>query len=354
MKKFFSELHYAKNPNIIQKTIGLILFCFVPFYWIISEFKNIAYKLNLFKTHSIEDVIVISVGNITTGGVGKTPIVAQIANKLALNASVVILSRGYGGKLNNKDVNVIKKDGQILFSAEDCGDEPFWLAQNTTENVSVLTCANRVKSGNYAKQELKCKYLILDDGFQHQKLKRDIDIIVFDADKLIGNAFVLPLGPLRESLFNVKRADKIILTNKNLSFEKVNDVKDYVVNKFQKETIVCNVLPEKIYNIKNGNLLDDSCANIGAFCAIGQPNLFYQYLKKFDVKFTQSYSDHHAYSQKDIDELIKKAQNSGITSLITTEKDAVKLIEFDFKGIEIFALKIAPHLNIEELFNEKA
>ncbi|MBO5948056.1 tetraacyldisaccharide 4'-kinase [bacterium] len=354
MKNFFSELHYAKNPNIIQKSVGAILFFAVPFYWLASELKNISYKIKTSKSVDIDDVKVISVGNITTGGVGKTPIVAQIANYLATKDNVAILSRGYGGKLDNKEINVVKQDGKILFEADECGDEPFWLAQNTNANVSILTCANRVKSGQFAKEKLNCKFLILDDGFQHQKLKRDIDIIVFDADKLIGNGFVLPLGPLREPLFNVSRADKIILTNKNLSFGKVEEIKKNIEKKFKKDVIVCNVMPQKIYNIKNNNELNDESNKIGAFCGIGQPELFYQYLKDFELIFTQSYSDHHAYSQNDIDDLVKKAQNLGITKLVTTEKDAVKLSNIDSKNVDIYALKIAPNLDIEELLNEKA
>ena len=91
MKNFFSEIHYAKNPNIVQKIIGTILFCGVPFYWLGAELKNISYKLRFSKSYSITDVSITSVGNITTGGVGKTPVVAQIANYLAQKNNVAIL-----------------------------------------------------------------------------------------------------------------------------------------------------------------------------------------------------------------------------------------------------------------------
>ena len=354
MKNFFSEFHYAKNPNITQRLVGAILFIGVPFYWIASELKNISYNFKIRKSYSIKDTHVISVGNITTGGVGKTPIVAQLANYLSKQDKVAILSRGYGGNLNNKQVNIIKNEGKTFFSAKDCGDEPYWLAQNTNKNVSVLTCADRKKSGELAHEKLGCKFLILDDGFQHQKLKRNINIIVFDADKLLGNGFVLPLGPLREPLFNVKRADKIILTNKNLSQENLLKAQKYIKNKFKKDVILCNVEPQKIYNIKSNIEYNTQNKKLGAFCAIGQPDLFYQFLKDYKLEFTQNYADHHAYTQKDIDELITKAQNLKLDVLITTEKDAVKLADFDFKNIEICALKIAPNLNIEELLNEKA
>ena len=165
---------------------------------------------------------------------------------------------------------------------------------------------------------------------QHQKLQRDLNIVVFDAFKMIGNGFVLPLGPLREPISNIKRADKIILTNKNLSKDVVEKVKNNTENEFKKPVQLASFKVDKIYDMKT-HFDMPPVEGFGAFCAIGQPMLFYQYLEKYKIKFVKSFDDHHKYTQEDIDELVKKAEKLGVNGLLTTEKDAVKLADFDLE-----------------------
>ena len=143
-----------------------------------------------------DDAFVISVGNFTTGGVGKTPVVAEIARYFVDKGErVAIVSRGYGGKLNNKNVNVISDGINLYHKADMAGDEPYWLAVNL-DGCAVITCKNRVKSAEFAIKELGVTTIILDDGFQYRKLKRDLNVLLVDSEKMFGNEKLLPQCPL--------------------------------------------------------------------------------------------------------------------------------------------------------------
>ena len=256
--------------------------------------------------------------------------------------------------MDNKQVNVIKTDGKINFDALQAGDEPFWLCQNTFDKVCVLTSKNRIAAAKYAVEKLNCEVLILDDGFQHRKIARDLDVVVIDAYKLFGNGSVLPLGPLREPLFNIKRAEKFIIANKNISEKAFENVKEIIKKTYKKPVVTAGFKPEKIYDVKTEFELQQKDGNIGAFCGIGQPMSFYAYLKNYHIKFIKTFDDHHTYTQSDVDFLVDAAKRNKINILITTEKDAVKLSGFNFNEIQICALKLKSDLNVEELLSEKA
>ena len=210
IKAKITKLHYSKDRNLLFYTLK---FCSL-FYFIITFLKNYLYDKNILKPKRV-NAMVISVGNLTTGGVGKTPVVAEIA-KYYVNKGekVAIVSRGYGGKLNNKNVNVISDGINLYYNADMAGDEPYWLAVNLNM-CAILTCANRYKACKYAIENLGITKIILDDGFQHRKLFRDTDIVLIDSEKKLGNNCVLPAGPLREDANNIKRASKIVVMSKN-------------------------------------------------------------------------------------------------------------------------------------------
>ena len=186
MKVFLTKFHYKNNLSIFTKVLYLPLYIVLAiptlFYWSITKLRNYLYKKNKLKVYK-PHTYTISVGNLTTGGTGKTPITAEIANYFAKKGDYpAILSRGYGGNIQNKNVNIVSDGQKIYYTAQDAGDEPVWLA-NHCPKVAVLTCASRVKAAKFAKNELHCTKLILDDGFQHQKLSRDLNILVIDSEK---------------------------------------------------------------------------------------------------------------------------------------------------------------------------
>lgn len=190
----------------------------LPFSWIygaITSTRNSLYQKNFFASFDL-DVKTISVGNITVGGTGKTPMVAFIAEKLAEKSEkVCILTRGYGR--DNPKERVLVTDGErILADAREAGDEPFELANKLLGKAVIVADAKRAEAGKWAKEEFGITTFILDDGFQHLKVKRDLDIVLIDATNPFGNNQILPTGILRESLSGLKRADAIIITRANL------------------------------------------------------------------------------------------------------------------------------------------
>ena len=329
--------------TLAQKALytGLLPISFI--YSSIAQVRNFLYATNIIKSYTPE-ILTISVGNLTTGGTGKTPITAAIANHLTQKGyKVAILSRGYGSKLNSKDINIISDGQTIFYDAKIGGDEPVWLAQNCP-NTIVLTSSNRIQIAKYA-QKIGCSALILDDGFQHQKLGRNINIAVIDIDKKFGNKKVLPAGPLREPHKNIKRANKIIIVNKNTekpTKQKINEICTYLKTLNKTTSIsLCNATVDKIYNIHSGEILSPTQnERILAFSAIGQPEQFYNLLKQTGVNIVQtiSFADHHSYCEKDIETLFKQAKNTNANILITTEKDAVKIKNLTQKAI--YALKL--------------
>lgn len=333
LKNEITKIHYDINSKSILP-LEFVSF----FYEKITSIRNYLYDKNILKSEKV-NAYVISVGNLTTGGVGKTPVVAELANHfLKQEKQVAIISRGYGGKLSNKKVNVISNGSKIFYNAQQAGDEPYWFAENIT-GANVLTCSNRAKAAKYAVQNLGVEIIILDDAFQHRKIQRDLNLVLIDSEKLLGNGKHLPAGPLRENMNGLKRADKVIIINK--SAQKVEkDILSNIFRSFDEEkTFVCNVIPSYTYNIKTAEVLPLK-ADVFGMCAIGQPEQFYNFLRqKFNLLDTITFDDHHSYNYNEVSKL------KG--NVVTTEKDAVKLQKFDLDNI--YAMKLKLELDVEGL-----
>ena len=337
LKTNITKLHYTKEPKGLF--FSLLKFCSI-FYGIGSGFKNLLYDKNIIKPKKV-DAFVISVGNFTTGGVGKTPVVAEIAKYFVEKGErVAIISRGYGGKLNNKEVHVISDGINLYYKADMAGDEPYWLAVNLNM-CAVLTCSNRYKAAEYAIKELGVTKIILDDGFQHRKMARDVDIVLVDSEKMFGNENLLPAGPLREGMEGFKRVSELIIVSKNVDHTRAEKIAKIMQKKQGIKTTVCKIEPDYAYNIISGEHLQNG-AEIIALSAIGQPEQFYKFLEKdYNIKEKITFDDHHQYIEDDI------ANITG--TIVTTEKDAVKLALLNKNNI--YALKLKTVLNVESLVN---
>lgn len=337
LKTEITKIHYDKNAKGV-------LFNFLKFasffYGIGSGLKNLMYDKNIIKPKKV-DAFVVSVGNVTTGGVGKTPVVSEIA-KYFVNKGfkTAIVSRGYGGRLSNKQVNLISDGEKIYYNARLAGDEPFWLAQNTG-GVVVVTSKNRFEAAKYAIEKFGVERIVLDDGFQHRKLFRDLDIVLSDSEKGFGNENLLPAGPLREGTEAFKRIDRMVIVSKNLDHKRAEKIAKITEKRMKIPTFLCKTEPDCVYNIKTGEPLVVG-AEITAMCAIGQPEQFFAFLKDFNVKEKFAFDDHHHYVKEDLP--------SGV--IVTTEKDAVKLS--DFERDDIYALKLKINLDVDELIEGKA
>ena len=337
LKTEITNIHYNKNASGLL--VRFLEFCSI-FYGIGSGLKNQLYDRRILKPKEVQ-AYVISVGNITTGGVGKTPVVSEIAKYLiAKGEKVAIISRGYGGKLSNKNINIISDGKDIFYNAQLAGDEPYWLAENT-KGAYVITCKNRYKACEYAIKNYAVTKIILDDGFQHRKLHRDLDIVLMDSEKGFGNEKLLPAGPLREGTESFKRISKMVIVSKNIDHTRAEKIVKITAKRMKIPTYICKTEPDYIYNIKTGERLPLE-SEITAICAIGQPGQFFDFLKDYKVKEMIPFDDHHQYKIEDIENI------KG--NIVTTEKDAVKLKNFDKDNI--YALKLKTIINVEELLSE--
>ncbi len=336
LKTKITEIHYNKDAK--GALFKLLEFCSV-FYGLGSGLKNLLYDKNILKPKRVQ-AYVISVGNVTTGGVGKTPVVAEIAKYLtSIGQKPAIVSRGYGGGLSNKNINIISDGEKIYHNAQMAGDEPYWLAENTKS--IVITTKNRFKGAEYAVKKFAATHIILDDGFQHRKLYRDLDIVLMDSEKGFGNEKLLPAGPLREGTEAFKRIDKFVIVSKNTDHKRAEKLAKIMGKKLNLQTFVCKTEPDYIYNIKTGGRLETG-SEITAMCAIGQPEQFFAFLQGYNLKSKIALDDHHQYCEEDI----KNIQGN----IVVTEKDAVKLQGLNYDNI--YALKLKTVIDVKELLGE--
>ncbi|MDQ3088596.1 MAG: tetraacyldisaccharide 4'-kinase [Acidobacteriota bacterium] len=311
-------------------------------YGAIIKARNVLYDKGAFKSSSL-GVPTVSIGNITVGGTGKTPLVAFVAEILAAQGEkVCILTRGYGRE-NAKQRVLVSDSEQILAQPNKAGDEPFELAQKLLGKTVVVADANRVAAGNWARKQFGITAFVLDDGFQHRKIKRELDIVLVDATNPFGNGKLLPSGILREPLAHLKRADAIVITRANLVDNLDNlksQISDFSQNCsiFVSENKVANLVNLKEFHAEAQSSQsttdkEQKTKDKGlAFCALGNPNNFFEQLRRedFDLVSTEIFPDHHFYTPKDVAKIERKANETGAKILLTTAKDAVKLKDKDF------------------------
>ncbi|MCA1626087.1 MAG: tetraacyldisaccharide 4'-kinase [Acidobacteria bacterium] len=313
-------------------------------YGIIIRTRNSLYEKGILESFSL-GVPVISIGNITVGGTGKTPLVAFVAELLYKNGEkVCVLSRGYG-RINSRKRILVADGEKVLVDAKQAGDEPFELAVRLLGKAIVVADANRIAAGNWAREKFGITVFVLDDAFQHRRVRRDLDIVTVDATNPFGNEKLLPTGVLREPLENLSRASAIVITRANLCEEKhITDLK-FEISKINEH---CRIF---VSGNRISNLIDlgDFSANAQstqtakdkeqrtkdkalAFCALGNPENFFEQLRRenFNLAATQKFPDHYFYKQTDIEKLEKIARQKGAEILLTTAKDAVKLKDLNF------------------------
>jgi len=332
---------------VTRKTLERLFALGRPFsflYALVMAFRALCYRIGLF-SHTRLSVPVISIGNLTMGGTGKTPMVAYVTALLRNKGwQPVVVCRGYGGKAKGA-VNIVARDGEIFMESELAGDEPRLLAE-TIPGVTVLTGGKKSVVARFADENLHPDVIVVDDGFQHLALDRDIDIVLFSAHSLLGNGRVFPGGDLRESVGALSRANAFVITGIEQSMtRKIYDFRSFLN--------VCNPTApifEGSYEItglkksRHSCFLDIAAAKrlkLFAVSAIAQPDSFYATLQQsgFNVAGCHSYRDHHAYGEEDVNFLYLAAQKVNAEALITTEKDYVKLHPLWKKELPLMALQ---------------
>jgi tetraacyldisaccharide 4'-kinase len=300
-------------------------------YGAVTRTRLSLYRRGTFQTTKLERPV-ISVGNITTGGTGKTPLVEWVTRTIAAAGKrVCILTRGYGRK--DPHLQVIVSDGYgVLAAPTEAGDEPYLLATKLTGLAAVISSADRIAAGREAIKDFGAECFVLDDGFQHLRLARDLNIVTIDATNPWGGGSLLPYGRLRESTEGLSRADCIVLTRCNL-VASVDALRQDILRLTGERPIfeshMRGVRVSPLKNVANGLTPP---ARVAAFCAVGNPSSFFANLRQagYELALEKSFPDHHVYSQEEIDSLTHSAKKTGAESLITTAKDAVKLRTLSF------------------------
>lgn len=314
-----------------------------PFYRCLMAVRAALYRQGLLPSVKL-GVPVICVGNLTMGGTGKTPMVKHLAGLLATRQlQPAVLSRGYGGRLQ-AGVNVVSDGEQVLLSAREAGDEPVLLAR-ALPGVPVLCGARRSVTGRYAVDRGLAKVLIMDDGFQHLALRRDLDIVLFHAPRPLGNGRVFPAGEMRESLAALRRADCFVLTGGSRGLaHQTEPFRAQLQTAFPSTPLFeAFYQPTALLDGQGGlqPLAKLRGTPLFAFCGIAQPEAFLRLAAPlFDIQGSQVFTDHHQYCQADLDALGAKAKAAGCRALLVTEKDLVKL-ENLHPCLPLWALKIA-------------
>ena len=274
---------------------------------------------------------VISVGNITAGGTGKTPLVEWVVRAVAREGRrACVLTRGYGRR--DERARVVVSDGsRLLAEAPEAGDEPRMLAESLLGVAPVVSDADRVGAARWAAANLGAEVFVLDDGFQHLRLARDLDVVAIDATAPWGGRQLLPRGRLREPLGGLARADCVVITRADLAGD-LGALREEArrlsggapVFEARARTVRVVTLGR---GGERGVKASDIARPTGAFCATGNPRAFFEHLRRdgHELTFERAFRDHHVYTQGDLDGVMLEAERNGARALLTTAKDAVKL-----------------------------
>jgi len=322
-------------------------------YGLVVRARTGLYRLGLFRRHSL-GCLVISVGNITVGGTGKTPVVEMLAAALRdAGRTVAVLSRGYKGRTPlwrrifgrriAYEPRVVSDGRNVLLSSREAGDEPCMLARNLP-GVIVLADADRVKAGFYAMDKYGADTLILDDGFQYMRLARTFDFVLIDCTNPFGNCRLLPRGILREPLGHLRRASCFMLTKSG----------GVDVAPIRERLGALNPDADVIETVHQPLHLQDAFSGarrplemlrgkrVIALSAIASPTSFEQALTDLGAEVVRSHRflDHHRFTALEMAHVIEEARRHEAAFIVTTEKDAVRLPGIGVDSIPIVFLRV--------------
>ena len=293
-----------KAPLVMAGLAGLSVF-----YRSIIAARNLAYDRGWFSSAQLP-AVVVSVGNIVVGGTGKTPLVHLLASELQEKTGLAILTRGFRSQIEKcGEVKKISSKNGPLFPAEECGDEPYFLAQKT--KASIWVGPDRIASGRSAIGE-GANCLILDDGMQHRRLKRDFEIVMIDGMDPFSNERFLPWGLLRDSPKRLQSADLIVVTHaQNKEVQKQ-------LKRFTKAPIVATQIEVK---------KTDFPKKVGVFCGIGKPDRFLQTVRDLKSKIVNTLilQDHGSLQKGQLQTFAEQCRDQGAEAILCTEKDFVKI-----------------------------
>ena len=366
MKELLEELERWGADVIFGRARGLRAALMRMLMLGLSGFFRLAVALRLklfrdgWKPQAHLGIRVISIGNLTVGGTGKTPVVELFARTLRdRGRRVAILSRGYksrkleepqvwlsgkGGAVPAEEMPRVVSDGErLLLPVRNAGDEPFMLAKNL-KGVSVVVDKDRIKGGRFAVRELQADFLLLDDGLQYLKLAHGTDIVLIDSSSPFGTGALLPRGTLREPAKNLCRASYIFITKCDGSPQ------DALVKRLRRYNKVADIIecthgPKHLENVFTGErqpleFLRDKW--VAAISGIAVPESFENKLTELGarVEIRRRFSDHHTFSKRDINDFMRRCVERDMQLILTTEKDAVRFPRPAELDVPVFFLRI--------------
>ena len=340
LEEFGIDVVLERRHGVRASILRGILYALSFVYERLVQLRLYFYRKRIFRERAL-GCLVISIGNLTVGGTGKTPIVEKFARALqAGGRRVAILSRGYKSvprrrgwlsrlRIGDSDSPRIVSDGKsLLLDSLTAGDEPYMLAHNL-KDVIVLVDKDRVKSGRLAIDKWNVDTLLLDDGFQYLHLKHRLDMVLVDRQAPFGNEFMLPRGTLRETPRNLRRGSYIFIT------KNTGESNDKLVKRIRRynrtaEIIECAHKPLYLQNVYTSERLPlDALRDtfIGSLCAIAAPESFEGALQKLGahVDLSKRYIDHHYYTEAELTSFINRCIRRDLVMIVTTEKDAVRM-----------------------------
>ena len=357
LEKYLTKVILEKGADENQPFPMRVLLAFLKalsflFAFVVSV-RYLLYKSGILRRYPL-GIQVISIGNVTAGGTGKTPVTELFARTLAAKGrKVAILSRGYRRKEASWwqrmftqviDPPLVVSDGKrVRLDSAVGGDEPYMLASNLP-GVAVVVDRDRVKAGRYAVKRLGCDTIILDDGFQYQRLKHSVEVVLVDATNPFGNGNMLPRGILREPVRHLKRADLIFLTKcRGDVSETIAEIRKY--NK-KAEIVKCSHSPKVLKDVWSREEFPLSWLEGKTVCTlsgIASPKGFENSLRHLGAKvvWCERYADHHRYDSSEILYALNRTADMGSDALVTTEKDAVRFPRFETVPVKCLYLRIA-------------
>ena len=350
--KIIQQKGADQNQSGPVRLLLSVLWCLSKVFQFVVCLRYVFYDIGILRRFPL-GWQVISIGNVTAGGTGKTPVTEIFARELTkAGRKVAILSRGYRRKeapwWQRMFKNVIEKpvvvsDGrQILVDAATGGDEPYMLAANLP-GVCVLVDRSRVKSGRYAISRYGCDTLILDDGFQYQKLRHSLEVVLVDKTNPIGNGHMLPRGVLREPAKHLARADFVFITKSDGDSDEVRQlVRTY---NDRAEIIECRHAPRVLRDVYTREELPLEWLKgktLATLSGIAVPQGFENSLRRLGAKviWCERYADHHRYDASEIIYALNRSADLKCDALITTEKDAVRFPRLEKTPVPCYYLRV--------------
>ncbi len=361
IEQYFLDLLKERRHRPIDRVITGILFVASRVYRNIVQLRLWMYENRVLRNRAI-GCLVVSIGNLTCGGTGKTPVVEIFAKTLSKKGrKVAILSRGYrskdkrtlldklrekfSSKKNEIPPRVVSDGKNLLLNSMEAGDEPYMLANNL-RNVCVIVDKDRVKSGLHAIDEFHVDTLVLDDGFQYLRLKSHINILLVDSTSPFDNHHTLPRGLMREPIKNIRRADYVFLTKSDGS-PRLRHLKAFIRKHNRRaEIIECCHCPQYLQDVFNSGErypLDYlKGRKVASLSAIANPASFNGFLLKHGAELVlkRHYADHHRYREQEVINFVNDAKAAGAELIMTTEKDAVRIPRLDRRDLPLLFLRI--------------